>query len=212
MKTTPTLLALALACAVPLSASETVRHFTQELSVDKAEKVMIDFPVGEVTITGADQRQVRLDVLLKCNRDTERCAEAAKAVHLIYRISGGTLHVEVKDWPKMSGKGLNVEARISVPRDLSLIANLGVGELNIAAMEADVDGDLGVGQLNVTLPQEAVHSVYLDTGIGESSLLAGGHRYEHGGLISRAVRWSEGSGHAKVRLDCGVGEIQASLK
>ena len=149
MKRTSAILALALAGALPLSASETVRHFGQQLELEGADRVAIDLPVGEATITGWDQRQVSLDLILKCQHATERCTAAAKATRLVYRVSGGTLRIELKNWPKFGGKGLQVDARISVPRDLPLLANLGVGELNISGLEADVDGDLGVGELNV---------------------------------------------------------------
>lgn len=213
MKRIPAVLALALACALPLRASETVRHFTQDLTVQNADKVALDFPVGEVRVTGWDQRQVQLDVRLKCHRETDRCIAAAKAVRLVYRMAGDTLRVEIKNWPKFSGgKGLQVEAQVSVPRDLPLIANLGVGELVISGLEADLDGDLGVGELRVTLPQSAVRQVHLDTGIGESSLVAGGQRFERGGLISRGIDWRDGTGRSTIHLDCGVGEIAVTLK
>jgi hypothetical protein len=147
------------------------------------------------------------------SRAHARCAAAAKAVRLVYRVAGDTLRIEVKDWPRFTGgKGLQVVARVSVPRDLPLVANLGVGELRIKGLEADLDGDLGVGELRVELPRSAVRQVHLDTGIGEATLLAGGSRFSHGGLIARSVDWNDGPGKARVNLDCGVGEIDVTLK
>lgn len=212
MKRTPAILALALASALPLSASETVRHFNQQLATSSASKVAVDLPVGEATITGWDQPQVEIDLLLKCQHQTDRCVAAAKAVRLVYRIAGETLHLELKNWPKLGGKGLQVAARISVPRGLPLTADLGVGELTISGLESDVDGDVGVGELKVDLPLAAVHEAHLDTGIGQATLVAGGRRIERGGLIAREVDWREGTGRARVRLDCGVGEIDLTLR
>lgn len=43
--------------------------------------------------------------------------------------------------------------------------------------QGSLQADLGVGELNVTMPESAVGSVRLDTGIGEADLSAGGRRY-----------------------------------
>ncbi len=206
------MMALALAAALPLSASETVRHFGQQLDAAGTDRIAVDLPVGEATITGWDQDQVAIDLVLKCHHDSGRCAAAAKATRLVYRTTGGTLRIELKDWPKLGGKGLQMEAKISVPRDRVLQANLGVGELNISGIEADVDADLGVGEMNVHLPLASFREAHLDTGIGESSLVAGEARIEHGGLIAREIDWHEGRGRSQVRLDCGVGEIDLTMK
>jgi hypothetical protein len=209
----PVVLALALAAALPLNASETVRRFSQEIAVGNADKVVLDFPVGEVQVTAWDQRQVKVDLGLECRKETARCVAAAKSVRLVYRVSGDSLRIEVKDWPKLTGgKGLQVVAHVSVPRDLPLAANLGVGELRISGLEADLDGDLGVGELRVDLPQAAFGQAHLDTGIGEATLLAGGRRVSHGGLIARSVDWNDGPGRSRVNLDCGVGEIDLTLR
>jgi len=119
----------------------------------------------------------------------------------------------VKDWPKFSGgRGLHVIAKINVPRDLPLWTDLGVGELNVEGTEGDLTLDLGVGEVNVTLPKEAIRSVNLDTGIGEANLNADGRHYERAGLIARQLNWNEGKGNARVKVDCGVGEIGVSLR
>ena len=206
------LFACAALTALPLTAEETARHFNQQIAVAGTQKVALDFPVGELTVEGWDQHQVQLDVRLTCHRATDRCLDAAKAVRLVYRTSGDTLRIEVKSWPKFGGKGLHVEAHLQVPRELDLAANLGVGEMNLHGLEGDVDGDLGVGEVNATLPEAAFAQANLDTGIGEATLLAGGQRYERGGLFTREISWKEGRGRSKVRLNCGVGEVDLALK
>ncbi len=216
MKKTALMLSAALLLAVvPAGADEIVRSFKQQIPVGDAGEIALDFPVGEVTVEAWDNPQVNLDVKIACNKKTgrSRCEENAKALRLVYNTSGDRLRVEVKNWPKMSGgKGIHVIANINVPRNLPLWMDLGVGELNVEGVAGDLTVDLGVGEVNMTLPKNAIHSVDLDTGIGEASLRADGHRYESAGIMARQLTWDKGTGNARVKVDCGVGEIGVSLK
>ena len=210
--------AAALLWVVPAGAADTdevVRSFRQQIPVGSADQVYLELPVGEVTVEAWDNPQVNLDVKVACNqkRSKSRCAEAAQGLRLVYNTSGDRLHVEVKNWPKISGgKGLHLIARINVPRDLPLRTELGVGELNVQGTAGDLDVDLGVGEVNITLPKDSIRSVDLDTGIGEASLIAAGRRYESAGLMARELSWDKGTGRSGVKVDCGVGEIDVILK
>jgi hypothetical protein len=213
MKKATLLLTAVMLSAVPAaSADDIVRSFHQQIPTSAADKVHLDFPVGEVTVEAAEGSQMDVDVKIACESFTSRCEERAKEVRLVYNTSGDQVTVEVKNWPKVSGaKGLHVVATVKVPRSLSVNVELGVGELNVKGMEGDLTADLGVGEVNIRLPKEAVGSVDLDTGVGESSLVAAGRRYESAGLVSREIKWHKGTGRAEVSVDCGVGEIDVVL-
>lgn len=213
MKRTGLILAAALLWVAPVGADEIVRAFKQQIPVSTAEKVHLDFPVGEVEVEGWAESRVDLDVQIKCNRPTPRCQEAAKALRLVYDNSGERLKVEIKNWPKVSGgRGMNVVAHVRVPRDLALTADLGVGELEISGVHGNLSADLGVGEVSVTLPRESIGSVNLDTGVGEANLVVDGRRYQSSGLVAKEVRWTKGTGRAGVTVDCGVGEINVRLE
>jgi len=212
MKKIACILATALLWTLPALASETVRTFSKQLPTEAVNLVDLDFSVGEVTVEAWDSPGVQLDVELKCHRATGSCRDAAQKVRLVYSTDGDKLRIATKDWPKLSGHGLEAHIRVQMPRKLSLKADLGVGEMRIAGLERDVKANLGVGQLTMTLPESAVSSVHADTGVGEASLVAGGHHYESAGLITRALRWTRGNGTAKISADCGVGEIDVKLK
>jgi hypothetical protein len=212
MKKTALLVLAVLLWAVPASAKEVVRSFRQQIPVGSAGKIHLDFPVGELRVEGWDGRQVDLDVQITCNRSSGRCEDAAKDLRLVYNAAGGQLEIKIKDWPHWGGtKGLNVVATLHVPRNLPLRTDLGVGSLTIQGIAADVTADLGVGEVHVNLPKEAIGSAAIDTGIGEASLVAGGRRYSSAGLISREIHWDKGAGHARVKVDCGVGEIHVTV-
>jgi hypothetical protein len=155
---------------------------------------------------------VDLDVKVTCNHPTSRCESAAKALRLVYNAAGGQLEVKIADWPHFGGtKGLNVVASLRVPRNLPLRTDLGVGKLTIQGVASDVTADLGVGEVQVTLPKAAIGSANIDTGIGQASLVAAGRRYTSAGLITRRINWNKGTGRARVKVDCGVGEIRVTV-
>jgi hypothetical protein len=213
MKKTALILAAALLWVVPAGAEEVVRSFRQQVSVGNADKIHLDFPVGELQIDGWDDSKVDLDVKIVCQNPTSRCEEAAQKLRLVYDASGDTLEVRVKDWPRFGAtKGLHVRGAIHVPRQLALNAELGVGELHIQGTANDTTVDLGVGEVHVTLPKAAFRTARIDTGIGEASLVAAGRRYTSEGLFTRTIHWDRGEGRAGVKVDCGVGEIHLNLE
>ena len=204
--------AAALLCALPASAEEVVRTFQKQLSAGDVERIHIDIPVGELEIEAGDGPQVETKVELLCKNSRPRCLEAARNVRFVYSTDDGRLLFQLKDWPRTNTRGLQVRARFTVPRTLPLKTELGVGELTVNGLEGDFQADLGVGEVNVTMPESAVGSVQLDTGIGEAGLRAGGRRYESEGLFVREIHWNQGKGKSHVEVDCGVGEINVTLK
>ncbi len=206
-------LAAALLASIPAAATEVVRSFHQQLPTGAADRIHLDFPVGEVQVEGWDNRQVDLDVRIACDRkDTERCKATAKRLRLVYNTDQGQLEIRIADWPSLGAvRGLHVIATLHVPRSLPLRADLGVGKLSINGTTGNLTADLGVGEVQVTLPKESVASARVDTGIGDANLIAGGRHYESSGLVARKIVWDKGTGHARVKVDCGVGEIRVTL-
>lgn len=211
--TTLTIAAAALLWTLPASADSdvVVRRFDKQFAVGDAQRVLVDVPVGELVIEGTNDRQVHLEVSLECDRREGQCAQIAKRVRVVYSTEGDEFAVRVKEWPKTRNKGLQARVRVRVPRTLPLGADLGVGELRIENMAADVRADLGVGELSIKMPESAVATVDADTGIGDANLRAGGRRFQSSGLIAKEINWSKGPGKAHVEADCGVGEISVTL-
>ena len=198
--------------ALPASADETVRHLEKQIPANSIQQVDLDIPVGEVRVDGWDQPQVHVDVKLECDNGREACREAAQKVRVVYSKEDDRLRIEMKDWPKWNSKGLEAHVRIQVPRQLGLNADLGVGEMEIAGIEGNLDADVGVGELDITLPASAVASVSADAGVGEADLSANGRHYESSGLVAKTIHWTKGTGTSQVKADVGVGEINVKLQ
>lgn len=195
------------------SADEVVRTLDRQVSAADADSIHLDFPVGEVRVEGGAGRQVRVQLSLECDSKSDsRCVKTARGLELISSTVDDRLHVGLKGWPKAGTRGLEARFVVTLPRDLPLRAELGVGELKIVGMESDVDADLGVGEVGVRMAASAVGSVKMDSGIGEATLTANGHRWESSGLFTKEIDWSEGRGKAEVTVDCGVGEAQVRLE
>ncbi|HYG63579.1 MAG TPA: hypothetical protein VEL74_13440 [Thermoanaerobaculia bacterium] len=209
----PILIAAAvLVSTLPLSADETIRTLNERYAAGDVKSLYLDVPVGEVVVQGGGASQVTVEVELECDSDRSRCAELAKAVRLQGGKKGDRLQVELDNWPKGNGQGLQANVRVTMPRDLALQTDLGVGELRISGIEQDVNADVGVGEVSVTMPESAVRSVNLDSGVGDATLRTSEKRIQGSGMVGKELKWNKGTGSADVRVDCGVGEIGVSLQ
>lgn len=202
------------AAAVPAVADDdrTVRTLGKKFAAGSLSGLVLDVPVGEVTLEVWAEDAVDVVARLRCDRDSRRCEQAAQKVRLIAGSRDGKLRLRFEDWPKARSRNLHALVEVRVPRALAVDVDLGVGELNVDGLEGDLRADLGVGEVNVAMPEAAVQSVTLDTGIGEASLHTRQRTYERAGLIARRIRWREGSGKSVVEVDCGVGEIDVTLR
>ena len=204
--------AIALLAALPAAADEVVRTLERQVSAADAARIHLDFPVGELKVEVGSGPEVEIHVELECESPRKtRCIEAAKEVELAVS-SGKHVNVELKGWPRNGSRGLEGNFRVTVPRDVPLNAELGVGNMTITGLEADLNANLGVGDIMVVMPESAVAEVHVDTGVGDANLLAGGHRVEGSGFVGKELDWTKGSGKAEVEIDCGVGEARVRLE
>ena len=204
--------AVALLAAVPAAADEVVHKLDGRFSAADASRIYLDFPVGQLIVEAGSGREVEVHVELQCDsRRKTRCVEAARKVELVGG-TGNRLNVELKGWPKNGSHGLDGIFRVTLPRDLPLTADLGVGEMRISGLEADLTADLGVGDVTVTMTASAVAEVRLHAGVGAANLSAGGRAIAGKGFVGKELEWDEGSGKARVKVDCGVGEARVKLE
>ncbi len=62
------------------------------------------------------------------------------------------------------------------------------------------------------MDESHVRSVDLDAGLGEVRMDYEGGRLEASGLFDNVLRWDEGSGSSRLRLETGIGEIDVRLR
>ena len=209
---------LAVLCALASTAA-TAAHATvletepHTFQVSANHRVRLEFPVGQLRVVPSDDARVRFDLKVRCDsRREERCEELANRLVLESEDEGGTLHLKLEKYPKWHHKGMTVIGELHVPRSLAVQVEMGVGELDIAGLEGDLDVELGVGEADVRVPRTRANHVSVDAGIGEAAIRGGGSNTESRGFIGSHAMWSGGSGRSSVRLHVGVGEAQVRLE
>jgi hypothetical protein len=205
---------LLLPAAAEAGGSETLRTLRVDLSAGDAGTLEIEVPVGEVRVDGTDGSRVEATVEVQCNRPVKsRCEAMAQRVELASGSAGERAWIKLDGWP--SGKdssGLSVRVELSMPRQLGLVADLGVGEFEAVGLVSDLALDLGVGEATIRAREEHVRRVDLEVGVGEAVLRVGERTIEGKGFIGRDLAWSHGHGAAALKVDCGVGEVDVRLE
>ena len=212
----PALLALAAAAALPAVAAAggatEIRNLTGSVSAAGAQRVDVDAPVGEFRIEGADTSTVAVRVLVRCEKPVKTaCRRKAEGIQLAATADGDRVLVALRGWPKGGNDGLSLSLAVTMPRDLALVGEFGVGEVVVEGIEAGARLELGVGEMRIEMPAASVRSVDLEVGVGDTTLLVGGRRIEGKGFLGREIDWTSGRGRHLIDAEVGVGEIEVRL-
>lgn len=198
--------------AVAAGGSRTVEG---QARLTEGQEVRLDFPVGELEIVGVEGDRFRIEIRGRCKHGSSRCDEHLDEIEIEIRESRGGLRVEVAPYSKWRWwDSLQIDARVTHPSRHALVVDMGVGELDIEGVAADLEVDLGVGEVSVDLDARTVKTVYLDAGIGETELLVpdGWVQGERSFLIGSECSWRDGDGEARVHVEVGVGEAVVRLE
>lgn len=209
------LLAVATWPVAAQAQSRTVRTINEDFDPSGHEAIVLDVPVGEVRVEGADVDTITAEVRVRCDRHTnrERCAERAEDIALDSRERRGKLILKLEGIGMWRSRGMHVVVELTVPADMPFELEMGVGEVELANLGSDVTVDMGIGEITVTMLQAAVGSVTLDNGIGETALQhRGGKRTREGLMAGTDIRWNDGPGDHKVEVDLNIGEILVRLR
>jgi hypothetical protein len=209
------LLLAAAALATAAHAGSKAREISRTFAVETGQTLRLDLSVGEIRIDGADIDQVEVELHIECRWGGEDdCDRLLEKVDLDSRTTTRRRIIEIVSDSSWRKTKLEIEGEFRVPRGTSLEVDMGVGELTIEGVTADLAADLGVGELTIRMPAAAVGSVGLDAGVGEAKLHGAGAFIEgrRSMLIGSEVYWAEGEGEARVRADVGVGEATVYLE
>lgn len=206
---------LILPSALPASAEErgTVRTIRQTFPVTGIERLALDLSVGEARILGEERGDIQAVFELRCKPKRKRCADRARDVTLEGSTRSGRLALELRGFHGRARRDLTFSGVVRIPAGIALGIDMGVGELTIEGLTGDVDAELGVGEMNLRLPFDAIRSVSLAAGIGETSLHlpVGRHTSERSHLVGSETDWREGPGQANLDAEVGVGEVNVRL-
>jgi len=204
------------ALLLPAAAAAAVHRLESEPKVyrlEGAEGLSIEFSVGQLSVEGDDGDDVRVSVQIRCRQgDLDECQERARWVTIDRVVSGGRLRLKFNGIPKTESHGLQVSARLLVPRALATRIEMGVGELTVREMRSPLDLDLGVGELDVRGPEHAYRSALAETGVGDASVRTRAGQVRDRGFIGRSAHWDDGAGASGIRAHVGVGDASIDLR
>lgn len=199
--------------AFPILAAEkqTVDTLSQELEVGGAANVSVDFPVGNLalTATGGDKIQANIDI--RCTNPTSSaCRRVVEKTKIKLTRNAKGLVLKIEGWPKTKGDEIELDGRIEIPRGLSVLAEVEVGDFSARGFEGDLDVDVEVGKATIEADEAAIGKVVLDSGVGKAKLVTGGSEVQGDGLVGQDLKWT-GKGKAMISIDVNVGDILVTL-
>jgi hypothetical protein len=199
-------------CLAAPAQSDTIRSFDRRFDARGLQRLVLDIPVAEMEIEGTSSDRIEAEVIVECEWRKRNCEELADEIDLVSRKWNDELTLEVEGMKKWRCLGVSLHIRITAPASVKLELDVGVGEIEIYGFKNDVYVDVGVGEVDVEMDEALVRSVSLDTGIGDVQMSYTGGRMQAGGILDNVLRWDEGSGPARLRLEAGIGEIDVRLR
>jgi hypothetical protein len=204
-------LLLTLLLAGDAAAQEEVRTSDYRVFAGEAEKLHVDLSFGDLTIEGAEVRDVEVEVVFTCTRqDLEKCRRQADKIRLQPRVYGKTLDVQLQRTSRGRLSGISARMKLKVPRRLAVEVDARAGDVLVSNMDSDVEVDVGAGDVDLGHRQSLVGTVKVDVGVGNADLWLNDSRIEATGF-PRSLTW-RGSGTAKIEVDVGTGDVAVRLE
>lgn len=207
----PTLI-LALMTA-PLFGGGRTKELSEDIFLSSGATIHLNFMAGEMRIVGTDGDQLRAHLTATCRKARPKCLQRLEKLRIVSRTYSQGVEVDFIGITKRRAKRIDFEAVVEIPRSNALDIKMGIGSLEITDLEQDLSVDMWIGEVRVHMPSSEVHSVLLDTGIGDAEIVVpGSHVDEHRPLLigSEAV-WTQGTGSARLDLDLQIGDISVWL-
>jgi len=211
LRAVPASLALIAALAAPVAAAD--RTIAESYRLTGDQDVRLDFPVGELRFVGAEGDALEIEIDIRCKRSTARCRDAMEEIELVAHEGARRLTLEVDRHPKWLWDSLELEGEVHLPSARPLTVDMGVGELEIDGLTADLTIDMGVGEVWIAMPAAAVRTLRVDVGVGDANARFPDGRAEGSRslLVGSELFWDDGPGDARVHVDLGVGEVEVRL-
>jgi hypothetical protein len=204
---------LALLVAGIALGGDTTRTLSFSKNVEGIQAVVLEAGVGDVEILAGREPGVTAEVTLSASKKSWGASRARReldALELDAEVRSGTLYLRVSG-DHGGDHNYGEDWSIQVPATVSVSVELGVGEVTILDVEADVDVELGVGDVRIEGDYAAAGNIRGSCGVGDVDLRTPEGRQESEGFVGHSLSAS-GPGKHEIRVKTGVGDINIRLR
>ena len=197
--------ALVMALSATTVMAEDVKVLEKVIDAKSFTKLVLEVPVGEINIKAAKGSEISLVVELDPDEDWLGRSSDLSDAQISISDDGSTLKLKVD-----LEDDDDVEQRwtVTMPAELAVSLNLGVGSVEIDDLTSDIKVDVGVGEVDVAVNTSLYDSIKLDAGVGDTSIKGGKGRYERDQVLVTSSSQLHGEGKKELEANVGVGDIE----
>lgn len=190
------------ASAAAFAGNEKV--LTKEIALDNISQLVLDAHVGTVKLSASNDNQIHIYV--KVSEKDGWSLFKASPEDAKLKIDNNGQRIKVS----LNGDEYGEEWKIEIPPLDRIDADLGVGEMTIKGISANLSIDVGVGEVSIYSLAEAYASAKAESGVGAASIDSDvGQAHQNRSMVSEEVSWV---GQGKYAIDVEVGVGDASIK
>lgn len=197
--------ALALILTTTPAMAEDVKVLEKTIDAKSLTKLVLEAPVGEIKLNAGKGSEIRLVVELEPDEDWLGRSSDLSDARLRINDNGSTLKLKVE---LEDDDDIEQNWTLTIPADMAVSLNLGVGSVEIDDLVSDINVDLGVGEIDIDVDTSLYDSIKLDAGVGDTSIKGGKGRYERDQVLVTSSSQLHGEGKKAVEANVGVGDIE----
>lgn len=178
---------------------------TKQVALDNINELVLDAHVGSVKLSPSTDNQIHIYVKVSEKDGWGMFKPNTEDAKLTIKNDGQRLTLSLND------DDYGEEWKIEVPQLDKINADLGVGEMTIKGLTANLNVDVGVGEVSIYSMAQSYGSVKAESGVGAASVRSDvGKVDKNRAMVSEEVSWV-GKGKYAITVEVGVGDASIKL-
>jgi hypothetical protein len=212
MRTIPFVLTASL-MAINAQASNVERTFDFNQPATGITRVVLEVGVGDVEVIAEDSGRITAHVEVSAKKGWTGSARARRELEELQiesEVKGDTLHLRMSEKHDDDHR-FGEDWSLRLPPGVIVKIELGVGDLRVLDLAADIEAEVGVGNVRIEGDFSAFGEISGSSGVGDASLRSPKGREDGSGFIAHSLS-SRGPGKASIDASAGVGDIDIRLR
>ncbi len=212
MRTLPFVLTASL-MAINAQASNVERTFDFNQPATGITRVVLEVGVGDVEVIAEDSGHITAHVEVSAKKwwtGSARAKRELEDLRIESEVKGDTLHLRMSEKHDDDHR-FGEDWSLRLPPGIVVKIELGVGDLRVLDLAADIEAEVGVGNVRIEGDFSAFGKISGSSGVGDASLRSPKGREDGSGFIAHSLS-SRGPGKASIDASAGVGDIDIRLR